>query len=234
MQYVYGPVTSRRLGCSLGVDLTPERCCSLDCIYCEEAKPTANLCTTRNEYAPTLQVIEQIREAVTPEVDYVTFSGSGEPTLHSGLGIILASCRDLAPPTAVLTNSSLLNMERVRQELNLADLVIPSLDAVSEEAFNKLNRPAPGVSAKRIMQGLESFCGEYTGTVWLEVLLVEGVNDNRQEVQLIAEFVNKLSVDKVHLNTVSRATTVADCRPVAREKMEQLVDLFSAPVEIYT
>ncbi len=234
MQYVYGPVTSRRLGCSLGVDLTPERCCSLDCIYCEEARPTAKLCTKRGEYSPTLQVIEQIREEVTPEVDYVTFSGSGEPTLHSGLGTILAACKDLAPPTAVLTNSSLLNIARVRQELTMADLVIPSLDAVSEATFQELNRPAPGLTAESIMHGLKSFCSEYTGTIWLEVLLVEGVNDSQQEVQAIADFVNKLNIGKVQLNTVSRATTVAGCKPVAREKMQELGKLFTAPVEIYT
>lgn len=233
MQYVYGPVISQRLGCSLGVNLTPARCCSLDCIYCEEAKPTANLCAARAEFAPVHQVIEEIRAKATPELDYITFSGSGEPTLHSGLGKILAACRDLPPPTAVLTNSTLLHQPSVREELQLADLVVPSLDAASEKVFKRINRPAPGVTVEHVKHGLRLFCQEYSGAIWLEVLFVSGVNDCKQEVEAIAEFANTLQIDKVHLNTIRRPTTVPGCRPVEKQKLATIAQLFAKPVEIY-
>lgn len=234
MQYIYGPVHSRRLGRSLGVNLTPERCCSLDCIYCEEAQPTQSLGVERCEYAPVHQVIEEIREAASADLDYITFSGAGEPTLHSGLGTILAACRDLEPPTAVLTNSTLLHLPKVRRELQLADLVVPSLDAVSERVFQRINRPAPGVTAEQVKRGLRLFCQEYQGAIWLEVLFVSGVNDHRQEAEAIARFANGLPISKIHLNTISRATTVAGCRPVEKKKLETIAQLFEKPVEIYT
>lgn len=233
MAYVYGPVNSRRLGWSLGVDLTPGRVCSLDCIYCEEARPTTVLTCTRGEYAPTKQVIEEIRARAVPGLDFITFSGSGEPTLHSGLGKIISAIKDLGIPIAVLTNSTLLNQADVRRDLELADLVVPSLDAVSQDIFEKINRPCPLIKVHDVIEGIKVFCNTYKGRIWLEVLLVKGVNDNYQEMKKIAETANSLPIEKVHLNTICRGTTVKKIEPVAKGVLIDYIKLFNVPVEIY-
>lgn len=234
MRHIYGPVHSRRLGKSLGVNITPGRVCNLDCIYCEEARPTVLHTLERKEYAPAHQVIAEIREATTPDLDYITFSGSGEPTLHLRLGEILQALQDIPVPKAVITNSGLLHLATVREELQAADLVVPSLDAVSEAVFQKLNRPCPQLSAKTVIAGLREFSANYSGQIWLEVLLVKGVNDSPDEVKEIAGVANTLKIDKVQLNTISRATTVAGCQPVLAEALAKYANLFAAPTEIYT
>lgn len=233
MGYVYGPVNSRRLGWSLGVDLTPGRVCSLDCIYCEEARPTAVLTCIRGEYAPTEQVIEEIRTRAIPGLDFITFSGSGEPTLHCGLGKIISAIKDLGTPIAVLTNSTLLNQADVRRDLDLADLVVPSLDAISQDVFEKINRPYFSVSVHDIIEGIKAFCNVYKGRIWLEVLLVKGVNDHPQEMQKIADLANSLPIEKVHLNTICRGTTVKKIEPVAKDILMKYKKLFNVPVEIF-
>lgn len=234
MNYIYGPVNSRRLGRSLGVNLTPGRVCSLDCIYCEEARPTATLTCTRGEYAPTKKVIEYIKAKVkvVSGLDFITFSGSGEPTLHSGLGEIISAVKDTGVPIAVLTNSTLLNRADVRKDLDLADLVVPSLDAVSQDVFEKINKPSAAVSAADVVEGIGTFCNLYKGKIWLEVLLVKGINDHIGEVQKIAEIANTLPLEKVHLNTICRTTTVKKIEPVAKDTLVDLKKYFKAPVEI--
>lgn len=233
MGYVYGPVNSRRLGWSLGVDLTPGRVCSLDCIYCEEARATAVLTCIRGEYAPAKQVIEEIRARAVPGLDFITFSGSGEPTLHSGLGEIIAVIKDLGIPIAVLTNSTLLNQADVRRDLDLADLIVPSLDAVSQDVFEKINRPCSSVSVHDVIEGIKAFCNVYKGRIWLEVLLVKGVNEHPQEMQKIAEIANTLPIERIHLNTICRGTTVKKIEPVAKDILIEYKKLFNIPVEIF-
>lgn len=234
MKYVYGPVYSRRLGRSLGVDITPGRNCSLDCVYCEEARPTTDLTLKGGKYAPTGEVISQIRQAATKELHYITFSGSGEPTLHKDLGNILKVLKGLKIPLAILTNSSLLHRDDVREDLGHADLVVPSLDAVSEDVFIKVNRPCPGLTSEMVLDGLRNFCLNYTGTIWLEILLVSGYNDGPEEINNIASFTNSLPIDKVHLNTISRGTTVPGCTPLSRDRLEEIAKFFVVPIEIYT
>jgi wyosine [tRNA(Phe)-imidazoG37] synthetase (radical SAM superfamily) len=166
-------------------------------------------------------------------LDFISFSGSGEPTLHSKLGEIIKETKTIGTPVAVLTNSTLLKRADVRADLSAADLVIASLDAVSQEIFEKINRPCSFISSTDIIDGLRLFCDEYKGKVWLEVLLVKDVNDCPQEVQKIAEVANSLPIEKVHLNTICRDTTVKGIKPVPKDTLIQLGEMFYAPVEVY-
>ncbi len=150
---IFGPIPSRRLGISLGMDLVPFKTCSMDCIYCECGK-TTDLTTVRKEYFPTARALEQIDAALDrhPNIDYITFSGTGEPTLHSGIGTIIAHIKKNYPQVKVclLTNASSLTDPEVRRECAPVDLIVPSLDGSDEEEFRKVNRPAEGLSIREI------------------------------------------------------------------------------------
>lgn len=235
MSYTYGPVQSRRLGSSLGVNITPNRICSFNCIYCEEGTPTQKLTIRRDEYAPTSEVIEEIiTTASNFNLDYITFSGSGEPTLHSELGQIIASIKEETNTcVAVLTNSSTLFQKQVRTDLSQADLVVPSLDAITSLVFQKINRPHSDLQISQILNGITELTIEFKGLIYLEILLVAGINDSVKELQKLAKFANKLKVDKIHLNTVSRATTETFANNVSISKLIDLKQMFVHPVEIY-
>ncbi len=206
MDYLFGPVPSRRLGLSLGVDLVRPKTCSYDCIYCQLG-PTTFRTITRDEYVPHSRVLEEIHSVLEEglEPDYITLSGSGEPTLNSGAGDILDGVRSMTSiPTAVLTNSSLFTDKRVRGEIASADLVVPSLDAVSQQIFENVNRPHPSLRSDRIVAGLTEFAKEHEGDMWLEVMMVRGVNDSDEEIELINEAISIIEPDKVQVNTVVR------------------------------
>ncbi len=231
--FVYGPVFSRRLGRSLGVNLTPDRICSFDCIYCEEGCPTKNLTLERAIYADTDTVIQEINKHTDPHLDFITFSGEGEPTLHQDLGKILAEIKKLTVPSAVLTNSSLLVHQDVQEDLAHADLLVPSLDSVSETIFQQVNRPHSDVELSDILSGLEQTAHKLPCEIWLEILVVKGFNDNEAEFKQLAYFVNTLPINKVQLNTLNRGTTVPGIKPVSYQKLERLASMFKHPVELY-
>ncbi|OWZ83573.1 radical SAM protein [Natranaerobius trueperi] len=237
MNYVYGPINSRRLGTSLGINITPDRDCSLDCIYCEEGLPTQNLTLSRKEYTITDNIIDQIYnkvESLPTSLDYITFSGSGEPTLHNKLGTMIKKIKALNIPIAVITNSTLIHLEEVQEDLIYADLVIPSLDAITQKTLHQVNRPHPEIKIHNIKNGLEKFSHKFLGQIWLEILLVSGVNDSYEELTQLSKFVNNyILVDKVQLNTISRTTTLPGAFPVASNKLQKISDLFTAPVEIF-
>jgi wyosine [tRNA(Phe)-imidazoG37] synthetase (radical SAM superfamily) len=158
--YVFGPVLSRRLGRSLGIDLVPYKTCTLDCVYCE-CGSTTNFPGELELLVPVDDVLNELSAvlSVNPDIDVCTFSGSGEPTLHSGLGYIIAHIKKTWPRyrVVVLTNGTLLYRKDVREALYKADTVIPSLDAVSEDVFSKMLRPGPGITAAQTIQGIEDF-----------------------------------------------------------------------------
>lgn len=233
MKYTYGPIHSRRLGLSLGVNITPGRVCSLNCIYCEESIPTRTLTLERAEYAPTNKVIEEIKTKADKDLDYITFSGEGEPTLHSKLGYIIRGIKELEIPVAVLTNSTLLHLESVRNDLKEASLVVPSLDAIFEKSFHKINRPCPEINLKTLLEGFEKFCLEYKGKILVEILLVHGINDTSEEVKELASFVSNLPINGIQLNTLSRGPTVSGTQPVSIEKLEKFKEYFTHPVKIF-
>jgi wyosine [tRNA(Phe)-imidazoG37] synthetase (radical SAM superfamily) len=233
--HLFGPVPSRRLGVSLGIDLTPDTSCTFNCVYCECGK-TERLTRERREYVPTVDVIRELHAylSTTPDLDSITFSGSGEPTLHSGIGEIIAFLKDTYPQyrVTVLTNSSLLDREDVRAALHRADLVIPSLDAISEPVFRKVNRPLPGITSASIINGVRVFCAEFTGTVWIEIFIVPGINDTAEELELFKTILQTLRFDRVQVNTLDRPGAVSWITPVPTPRLEAISRFLGQGVEL--
>lgn len=224
-RHLFGPVHSRRLGVSLGVDLVPQKTCTFDCVYCECGKTTCLTCE-RREYVPTDRVIAELDAylATAPDLDYVTFAGSGEPTLHSGIGEIIGFIKDRYPRyrVAVLTGSALLSDPDVRAALMRADLVVPSLDAVSEEVFQALNRPHQGLTAGQVLEGILAFSREFPGEVWLEVFIAPGFNDTGEELQRLKDAIAAIGPDRVQVNTLDRPGTDIRVRPAAPLALERI------------
>jgi len=178
----YGPVPSRRLGFSLGVDIIPYKVCSYNCIYCQLGKTTSRT-LTRKPYVSPATVIKGIKAAISEnkKIDYITFSGSGEPTLNKDLGEMIQKTKKITSiPVAVLTNGSLLWRKSVRDDLALADLVVPSLDAVSSGIFKRINRPAKGLSIKKVLDGIKKFADDFKGEIRLEIMVVKNINDSKK------------------------------------------------------
>jgi len=221
-KYLFGPVPSRRLGMSLGVDLVPRKVCSLDCVYCEVGK-TTKLTTDRKEYILFGKIQEELIHYFdhNPDPDYITFSGSGEPTLNIRLGDVLDFIKKIKPdiPVAVLTNGTLLSDKEVRKSLLKSDIVLPSLDAATEEGFIKINRPAQGLKIEAYIQGLVDFRNEYTGKIWLEILILPGYNDSEIELGELKKAILRIKPDKVQLNTLDRPGTLSG---IGKSSMEQL------------
>jgi len=228
-QYLYGPVPSRRLGRSLGIDLVPHKICTYDCIYCQIGKTTQKT-LVRQEYVPVIEIIEEVARFLKEEassIDYLSLSGSGEPTLHSKIRSVIEGIKRITSiPIAVITNGSLLYLEEVRQDLLYADVVLPSLDAVSSEAFLKINRPDEGLSAERMVEGLVQFRKIYKGQIWLEILFCRGVNDSQSELSLMKETIGHIRPDQIHLNTVVRPPSEKWAAPLSQKEMEKIKAFF--------
>jgi wyosine [tRNA(Phe)-imidazoG37] synthetase (radical SAM superfamily) len=228
-KYLFGPVPSRRLGMSLGIDLIPKKVCSLDCVYCEVGK-TTKLTTDRLEYVKYDKVIGELKNFMSnnPKIDYITFSGSGEPTLNSRIGEVLNFVKENYPDvkTAVLTNGTLLSDKNLRKELLKADVILPSLDAAGQEAFEKINRPAPKLSLQNYIQGNIDLRKEYEGEIWLEVLFLKGYNDSEDELIRLKEAIEKIKPDSVQLNTLDRPGTVEGLIPLTNEELQHIIDFW--------
>lgn len=223
--HLFGPVPSRRLGISLGVDLVPQKTCTYNCIYCECGR-TTDLTCERREYVPTGQVIAELDDFLGkgPELDYITFAGSGEPTLHSGIGEIIAFIKDRYPRyrVAVLTGNALLADPEVRAALMRADLVVPSLDAVSKEVFVRINRPCRGLTAEGVLAGIMAFAREFTSEIWLEIFIVPGINDTEEEVRLLKDAVAAINPGRIQVNTLDRPGTDIRVRAASRGALERI------------
>ena len=207
-QYVYGPVPSRRLGRSLGVDIVPEKVCTQNCIYCQLGSTTKKT-IERREYAPVEPIISELKEILSGsvEADYITMAGSGEPTLNSKLGEIIEKIKIFSNiPVAVVTNGTLLYRADVRDECAKADVVMPSLDAGDERTFKKINRPYPDISIEKLVSGLCTFRDEYSGQIWLEVFFIKGINDDDEQIKEISAIIKRIHPDKIQLNTAVRPT----------------------------
>jgi wyosine [tRNA(Phe)-imidazoG37] synthetase (radical SAM superfamily) len=234
MQYkhIFGPVPSRRLGISLGVDLVTHKICSLDCVYCECGK-TTQLCLERREYVKFKDVIKELDHfwQQNEKLDYITFSGSGEPTLNSSLGKVIEYIKQKKPDikVAVLTNSTLMSDSKVRKELLQADLVMPSLDAVSKKAFARINRPQKNLDVQNMINGLEAFVKEYKGRLCLEVLILPGINDSAKELQLLKQAIQKINPDQIQINTLDRPGTISDIKPASKADLEQVIKILDFP-----
>jgi len=217
-------VPSRRLGFSLGVDIVPFKTCSYNCVYCQLG-PTRKTRIRRGAFVPAAEVVSQVREALNTKgpVDSITFSGSGEPTLHSGLGRMIREIKAFTDiPVTVLTNGSLLANGDVRRGLMAADRVVPSLDAAAEDVFRAVNRPHRSLRLSRVLRGLADFRREYKGFLWLEIMLVKGVNDSPAHVAALKKAVARIRPDKVQLNTVVRPPAEKGVKPLPARALERI------------
>lgn len=226
-KYLFGPVPSRRLGMSLGIDLVFHKVCSLNCIYCE-CGATTILTSKRKEFIPYDKVTDEITDFLdnNPHPDYLTFSGSGEPTLNSRIGDVIDFIKSNYPeiPLALLTNGTLLNDRKVRNEIMRCDLVIPSLDAATESSFQMINRPDKKLKLNEYIDGLVDFRKEYSGKIWLEVLIVPGYNDNLEDLDALRDAIEKIYPDSIQLNTLDRPGAVAGIRAATRAELQKIVD----------
>ncbi|MBI9065772.1 MAG: radical SAM protein [Salinivirgaceae bacterium] len=231
-KHLFGPVPSRRLGMSLGIDLIPKKVCSLNCVYCEVGK-TTKLTTERLEYVKYNSVITELKKfmSTSPKVDYITFSGSGEPTLNVNIGKVLAFIKKEYPKikTAVLTNGTLFYDKKLRTELLLADVILPSLDAASQTIFNKIDRPYESLSIDKYIQGLIDLRKEYKGKIWLEILLLKGYNDSNKELNMLKDAILKIEPDSIQLNTLDRPGTVQGLIPLTSDEMNKIIDYWNLP-----
>lgn len=234
IKYTFGPVPSRRLGYSLGVDIIPMKTCNLNCVYCELGRSTHETMTMK-EYIPADVIVEEVRQAIatTSRIDYITFSGSGEPTLNTAMGEMIRGIKEMTDiPVAVLTNGTLLYLPEVREMLYEADLVVPSLDAVSEGAFKKVDRPHGHLKIDKIVEGIITFSKEYQGPIWLEILFVKGVNDSTEEVQLLAETAKRINAELVQLNTIVRPPAESNALPLTETELQEIKPYFHGKAEI--
>lgn len=228
-KYLFGPVPSRRLGMSLGVDLVPKKVCSLDCVYCEVGK-TTKLTLKRKEYIRFDRVKNELIRYFdnNPDPDYITFSGSGEPTLNSRIGDILQFIKQNNPhiPIAVLTNGTMLYDRNVREAIKEADVILPSLDAATDKAFREINRPATDLKIDTYIQGLIDFSKEFNGKIWLEIFILPGYNDNLHELEELKKVILKINPESVQLNTLDRPGTVSNLRGATKEELQKVVDFW--------
>lgn len=226
-QHVYGPVPSRRLGSSLGVDLVQPKTCNFDCVYCQLGR-TCSKVDRRAPYVPSGPVLEQVQEALQGKAkpDFVTVAGTGEPTLNSNLEEILRGIKALTEvPVAVLTNGSLLWDDDVARACRWADLVLPSLDAGDQVTFERVNRPAGGLQLRDIVDGIRAFRQSFDGAVWLEVMLVDGFNTERDELEKIAAEVKVIEPDMLQINTVTRPPAQSGIEAASPKTLEELKSL---------
>jgi wyosine [tRNA(Phe)-imidazoG37] synthetase (radical SAM superfamily) len=235
-RFVYGPVPSRRLGYSLGVDILPRKTCSLDCVYCQLGPTPRTTARRRACYSPR-EILAQIQQALgsSRRVDHVTFSGSGEPTLNKNLGRIIRGVKRMTRvPVAVLTNGTLLTRKDVRRDLAAADVVVPSLDAASAPVFRAVNRPHSSLEAGRIVEGLARFRKEFRGQLWLEVMLVKGVNDSPAHLLALKKAVALIRPERIQLNTVVRPPAEASAKPLSARQLEAFRRALGERAEVVT
>jgi wyosine [tRNA(Phe)-imidazoG37] synthetase (radical SAM superfamily) len=231
-RYLFGPVPSRRLGRSLGVDLVPFKTCSYDCIYCQLG-PTTCKTIERKAWVPLDVVVAQLQDRLSSKPDYITLSGSGEPTLNSQMGEMIAKIKTLTDiPVAVLTNGSLLWLQEVRRQLLHADLVVPSLDAGEEAMFQTVNRPHEQIAFGKMLDGLVALRQEFPGAYWLEVMVVGGYTATQAQIEKLAACVDRIQPDRVQLNTVTRPPAEKEAVAVSPERLNQFCSLFRPRAEV--
>ncbi len=233
-KYLFGPVPSRRLGRSLGVDIIPLKTCTQNCIYCQlgkDAPPTLE----RSEYAPIEDVLGELERKIVSGLtaDTITISGSGEPTLHAGLGELIDGIRGLTDiPIAVITNSTLLYRADVRADCAKADIVLPSLDASDAATFEAINKPHPSLSFEELTVGLCRFSDEYTGKLWLEVFFCDGVNTDAAVIENFRKLITRIKPDKVQINTAVRPVVHSEAARVDAEKLNEIARQLGDNVEV--
>jgi wyosine [tRNA(Phe)-imidazoG37] synthetase (radical SAM superfamily) len=234
VKYLYGPVPSRRLGRSLGIDIVPLKVCTLDCVYCQLGR-TTNKAIERKNYTDIEAVLSELKKRLAQGLvaDFITISGSGEPTLHSRLGELISGIKEISCiPVALITNGTLLYRQDVRAGCAKADVVLPSLDAGDERTFQRINRPYKDFSVEKLISGLCAFRNEYAGQIWLEVFLVEGLNTNPEQIVKIKDAIDRIHPDKVQLNTAVRPTAEPNIKSVDAEKLRSIANQLGEKCEV--
>ena len=234
-KYIFGPVPSRRLGRSLGVDLVPYKTCTFDCIYCDLGRTTRKT-VSRQSYVPPEEIqgeLELYLSVLGKKPDFITLSGSGEPTLNTNIGEIVQRIKEITSiPMAILTNSSLLSLNEVKRDLSEADVVLPSLDAITPTLFEYINRPHTALRIEEIISGLIQFRREYRGQIWLEIVFCRGVNDGNEEVEKFKEVIEKIQPDRVQLNTPVRPPAEDFAFPLTLGQLEEIRGRLGEKAEI--
>lgn len=233
-RYLFGPVPSRRLGRSLGVDPVPFKTCTQNCLYCQLGTDALQTLERKN-YVPPQEILEEIRSWLMTggQADYITISGSGEPTLHSRLDEIIEGIHRLTKiPAALITNGTLFWNPDVRKQCSLADVVLPSLDAGDPETFKRINQPHHNLSFERFVEGLILFRNEYSGPIWLEVFLCEGLNTDPVSIANLNRLIKQINPDKVQLNTAVRPTAHPHIRAVPPDILERLAPQLHPKAEV--
>ena len=238
MKYIYGPVHSRRLGLSLGVSLTPHKTCNFDCVYCQLG-PTPALQSERKEYVPVTEVYEELRQwlkdnsCLAKQLAYITISGYGEPTLNTGIGALISLIKRTVPvQLALITNASLFVADDVRRQVSGADLIVPTLDAADSATFCAINRPHESVSLEKVVEGLVSLRDSYKGALWLEVMVVKGVNDSVEQARRLNELIQRIRPDRIQINSPVRSTAQAGVQPADKERLQEIKEIFGEKAEI--
>jgi len=234
MKHIFGPVPSRRLGLSLGIDLIPFKTCTLDCLYCECGATTDHI-TDRREFYPVSEIIKELDYFLNknPKLDYITFSGSGEPTLYKGIDKITSFIKKNYPQykVALLTNGTLLYDRNVREELIGIDLIIPSLDSVVDEEFQAINRPSKNSSLEKLLLGINELKKEYKGSIWIEFFVIPGMNDSEESLLKLKEYLTALNPDNIQLNRLDRPGTDRKIERATDEEIQR-VKKFLEPLPV--
>lgn len=233
MAYIFGPVPSRRLGLSLGVDLIPAKTCTYDCLYCQVGRTTRKTVEI-SAFAPVHRVLGELKkrlEIFTP--DAITLSGSGEPTLHSEIDQVIGSIKGITDVTvAILTNGSLFWRDDVRHRVAKADIIMPTLTTAYEETFRTIHRSHPDLNLERVIKGLVLLRQMYKGHLFLEVFLLAGINDNEKELEGLRKVIEEISPDKIQLNTVVRPPSDQRALSLDMKRLEEIRKLFGERAEI--
>jgi len=227
MKYVYGPVPSRRLGLSLGISPIPKKTCNYSCIYCQLGR-TDHLTNTRQMFFPVEAILSELDSilAESVEFDVITIVGEGEPTLYLGLGELISQIRKRTDrPVAVITNGALLYDPDLRAELQLADIVLPSLDGYDQDSFRKINRPYGKIHFEQVLHGLEIFGEEYPGQIWIEIMLIAGVNDDDESLRKYSNLLKSIRYDRLYINTPVRPPAESDVQAIDAERMRRAIDI---------
>ncbi len=233
-KYFYGPVPSRRLGLSYGVDIVPFKVCTLDCIYCQLGKST-DLTIERRNYGPIEPILAELKEILSKglKTEFITIAGSGEPTLNLQLGKLIEGIKKITDiPVAILTNGTLFYNEDVRVDCAKADVVIPSLDAGDAETFQKVNRPHRDINIENMISGLSEFRNEFSGQIWLEVFFVENLNTKSDQIAKIRNAIDRIRPDKVQLNTAVRPTAEPNLKRLDIETLRTIAAQLGPQCEI--
>lgn len=238
MRYIYGPIKSRRLGLSLGLSLSSEKICDLDCIYCQWGSAGKTV-FERKEYAKAADIIDELKtwmqenRQTAKELKFVTLSGLGEPTLNTCIGDLISQVKKITGlQIAIITNSTLLGNPLVRKDLLMADLIVPSLDAADAQIFAKIDRPHQGIKLNEIIDGLVALRKEFSGKIWLEIMLVSGVNDDLRQIEELKKVIQRINPDKIQLNSPVRKPAEKNVFCLAPEKLKKIKEILGDKAEI--